>query len=559
MILPFVGDFALRINLISVITSALAVMFLYLISVRLIIRWRGIPKTTIDYLIVYGSSVIGALTFNFTDTFWFSAVEAEVYAAAMFFLSATTYLILRWYEEAGHPGNERYLYLIAYLMGLSLGVHQLSILSYFTIGLIVYYRYKEVTLKSFLIYTVIISATFLILWPGLINYFPDMLDGSFSLGPIDVEDSDIVRYMPLIISLATIYGVYYTYKHKKRILNIAFTSVLLVIIGYTTYTQVVIRAGSHPPINENNPDNMERFVYYMNRSQYGEQPSITNRRWSTEQYHQQMYLKYSSDTDYFLRYQIYHMYLRYLGWNFVGKAGDLQDAPVVVFNSEGKWFDSPGFPNRYLAIPLIIGVLGLVYHFQKDWKFALAFLVLFGMLGIVLAVYFNMAEPQPRERDYFFVGSFFVFALWIGFGITAILEWLEKNVKQSNIISPVTLLGCSVAIAMLILPINMGWQNWYDHNRHGNYMPWDMSYNMLQSCEKNAILFTGGDNDTFPLWYLQEVEGVRTDIRIVNLSLVNTDWYIQQLKHERPHGADTVTINMSDESIKRVATTGGMA
>jgi hypothetical protein len=560
MVLPFVNDLALRLNLISVITSALAVMFLYLISVRLIIRWRGLPKTAVDYIIVYGSSVIGALTFNFSDTFWFSAVEAEVYAFAMFFLSSTTYLAIRWYEEADQPGSERYLFMIAYLMGLSLGVHQLSILSYFTIGLFVYYRYKEVTLKSFLLYTGIISVTFLILWPGLINWFPDMLDGSFSLGPIDFKDSDLLRYMPLILTLATAYGVYATYKNKNRILNIALTCILLVIIGYSSYTMVVIRSGSHPPINENNPDTMERFVYYMNRSQYGEQPSITERRWNTEAYHQQMYMKYSSDTDYFLRYQIYHMFLRYMGWNFVGKAGDLQDAPAVFFNSEGKWTDGPGFPNKYYGIPLLIGLVGLVYHFRKDWKFALAFLALFMMLGLVLAVYFNMAEPQPRERDYFFVGAFFVFAIWIGFGVTGILEWLEKNIKQLKIpSSPGIILGSTLMIAAVILPVNMCWQNWFDHNRQGNYMPWDTAYNILQSCEKNAILFTGGDNDTFPLWYMQEVEGVRTDIRIVNLSLVNTDWYIMQLKHERPHGADTVTINMSDEAIKRIANMGGMA
>ena len=188
-------------------------MFLYFISVRLIIRWRGIPKSVVDFLVVYGSSAIGALLFNYTDTFWFSAVESEVYATAMFFLSCTTYLALRWYEEADNPGSERYLFMIAYLMGLSLGVHQMSVLSYFTIGLFVYYKYNEVTWGSFVKYTLLISATFLILWPGLINWLPDMLDGSFTIGPIDIENSVLVAYMPLIITLACVYGIYHTYKH----------------------------------------------------------------------------------------------------------------------------------------------------------------------------------------------------------------------------------------------------------------------------------------------------------------------------------------------------------
>ena len=550
MILPFVPDLALRINLISVTASAFTILFLYLICVRLIAKWRGTPKSWIDYLIVYGSAVVGALSFNFSDTFWFNAVEAEVYSSSMFFVSCVVWLGMVWYEYADVEGSEKYLVLAAYLMGLSIGIHQLSILAFFTIAMFIYFRRYEFSRRSFTYFTIISVLSFFVIWPGIVNWIPDVLDGSFSLGPFDIKDSDLLRISPLILIGGLLYGIYYSVRQKNKILNLAMLSLFLMIAGYSTYMQVLIRASAKTAINENNPDNMARFVSYMNREQYGEAPPIMKRRWSNEANHQESYRRYTSDWDYFMKYQLGEMYLRYLAWNFIGRAGDIQGAPATFFSSEGGWSESRGYPNRYFALPFLVGLFGLLHHFKRDWKFALSFLALFLVTGLALAVYFNMADPQPRERDYFYVGSFFVFALWIGLGTAGALEYLERfvhDVKQRK-----RAVGVGLAFVAFVVPVNMGVQNYFDHNRSKDYVPWDYSYNTLQSCEKDAILFTNGDNDTFPLWYLQEVEHVRTDVRVECLSLINTDWYILQLKNEEPHGAKKVPISFTDEQIRNL-------
>jgi hypothetical protein len=553
MVLPFVSDPALRVNLISVTASALTVLFLFLISVRLIAKWRGSPKSLMDYLIIYGSSVAGALTFNFSDTFWFNAVEAEVYASSMFFVSCVVWLGMIWYERADLPGSEKYLVFAAYLMGLSIGIHQLSLLCYFTISMFVYFRYYEYELKRFTYFTIISILGFFVIYPGIVNWIPDVLDGSFSIGPIDIADSDLLRISPILLILALLYGVYYSVKHKNKILNLVMLSMFLMIAGYSMYLQVWIRASAKTAINENNPDNMPRFVSYMNREQYGEAPPVLKRRWSTEPQHQQAYRQYTSDWDYFIRYQLGEMYVRYLAWNFIGKAGDIQGAPAVFFKTDSGWSSGRGFPNRYFALPFLMGLLGLLYHFKRDWKFALPFLILFLVMGAALVVYFNMAEPQPRERDYFYVGSFFVFALWVGMGTAAALEYVERRLKGNKQILPI--ISVALGLIVFVVPVNMGVQNYFDHNRSNDYVPWDYSYNMLQSCDKDAVLFTNGDNDTFPLWYLQEVEHVRTDVRVANLSLINTPWYILQLKNEEPHGAKKVAMTLTDQQIENLGLT----
>lgn len=550
MALPFISDPALRINLISVVASSFTVLFLYLISVRLILKWRGTPKSWADYLIVFGSSTLGALVLTFSDTFWFNAVEAEVYALSTFIVSGVVLLGMIWHERAEREGSERYLVLAAYLMGLSIGIHQLSLLAFFSIAMFVYFKYYEFTLKRFIYFTIISVLSFFVIWPGIVIWIPDVLDGSFSFGPIRLEDNDLLRISPILVIIGLLYGIYYSIQHKKKILNLAMLSLLLMIVGYSTYAQVVIRARAKPPINENNPDTMSRFVAYVNREQYGETPPITQRRWSLEPHHQEAYQRYTSDWDYFWRYQLGHMYLRYLAWNFIGRAGDIQDAPTTLLSTKDDWSESKGFPNRYLALPFLLGLFGLYYHFKRDWKFALPFLALFIVTGLALVVYFNMAEPQPRERDYFFVGSFFVFALWTGLGAAGVLEYLQSWVRDEK--RRRIALGVGLGVLTVAVPANMAVQNYFDHSRSGNYVPWDFSYNLLQSCEKDAILFTNGDNDTFPLWYLQEVEGIRTDIRIVNLSLVNTSWYILQLKNEEPHGAKKVAMSLTDQQIENI-------
>ncbi|MEK6572644.1 MAG: DUF2723 domain-containing protein [Bacteroidota bacterium] len=550
MALPFISDLALRVNFISVVASSFTVLLLFLISVRLVRKWRGTPKSWSDYIIVFGSSVIGALSLNFSDTFWFNAVEAEAYAASMLFTSCVVWLGMIWYQNADSAGSEKYLVLAAYLMGLSIGIHQLSLVAFFTIAMFVYFRHYEYELKRFTYFTIIAILTFFVIYPGIVYWIPDTLDGSFSLGPINISDSDLLRISPVILILALLYGIYYSVKHKNKILNLATLSMFVIIAGYSTYMQVYIRANAKTPINENNPDTMGRFVAYMNREQYGEAPPLLKRRWNTEPQHQAPYQRYTSDWDYFTRYQLGEMYLRYLAWNFIGRAGDIQGAPASFLTAESGWSTGKGYPNRYFALPFLLGLLGVLYHFKRDWKFALSFLVLFVVTGLALVVYFNMAEPQPRERDYFYVGSFFVFALWIGVGAASALEYIERRVREMK--QSLLFLSLGSALIAFIVPVNMGVQNYFDHNRSRNYVPWDYSYNILQSCDKDAILFTNGDNDTFPLWYLQEVEHVRTDVRVANLSLLNTSWYILQLKNEEPHGAKKVAMSLSDGQIENL-------
>ncbi|CUT04168.1 DUF2723 domain-containing protein [Candidatus Chrysopegis kryptomonas] len=535
-LLPIAENIAKRVNLISGLASALTVMFLYLTTVRLILRWKPNPQTLLEKLSVYGAPVVGALALAFSDTFWFNAVEAEVYATSLFLMSFTIWLGMVWFEKADKIESDKLILLIAYVIGLSIGVHLLSILTIFTLAMLVYFRfYEKVDLKSFTMMGVIAIGIFFLIYKVIIFWIPSMLDD--------------MPAVPAIVAIAVSYGIYYTYQRKQRISFTFLTGVLLVFLGYTTYALIIIRANDKPAINENAPDNLVRFVKYLEREQYGEQPSPLKRRWSQEPAHQENYQKYQSDWDFFIKYQFNHMYLRYFLWNFVGRAGDIQDAPVAFIKAESGWGKASEFPNRYFAIPLLIGLFGLYYHYKKDWKMFLSFLALFLVTGVGLAVYLNMPEPQPRERDYVFVGSFFAFAIWIGIGVSGLVDFVSEAIKSEI----KKIYGIAVlAVSIFVVPVNMLVQNWDDHDRSGNFVPWDYSYNLLQSCEKDAILFTNGDNDTFPLWYLQVVEGVRRDIRIVNLSLLNTDWYILQLKHEEPYGAKKVPISLSDNIIRRL-------
>ncbi len=552
MMVPVGADSGFRINLLSALSSALTIMFMYLIGVKIISRWKGSPTNPLSAILVFSSSAIGALTYSVTDTFWFNAVESEVFAMSMLFVASVVWLALVWFERAEEPGSDRYLLLIAYLMGLSIGVHQLSLLAYFTVALLVYFRYYEFAWRTFLYFLVISMLSFFVIFPVIVEWLPGLLNGNFSAGPVSVTNGSSLRIFVLGLLAASVYGVYRAQKNSRRILGISLTAVLLIILGYSTYTLILIRAGSHPPINENAPDTLPRLVEYLSRSQYGQQPPILKRRWDTnDPAHMQNYRKYSSDWDFFWKYQLNHMFLRYIGFNFIGRAGDIQDAPVAFIKTAEGWFDgSKGYPARYYGIPLFMGLFGLWYHFKRDWKFALAFLTLFVMMGFALVMYFNMFESQPRERDYFFVGAFFGFSIWIGLGVSGIVEYAGEQIT-----SPAKRLYATVGLVILFFlmsPLNMFVENLYSHNRHGNLIPFDYSYNILQSCKKDAILFTNGDNDTFPLWYLQEVRGIRTDIRIVNLSLLNTDWYILQLKNETPHGSLKVPISLSDESIEQI-------
>ncbi len=524
---PFTPDIAVRMHFISAVASAFSILFLYIIGVRFIMMWRGRPETTYDRIVVYGSAAVGALSLTFSKTFWFNAVEAEVYGVSMLFVSAILWLGLRWYERADWERSDEYILLIAYLIGLAVGIHLLAILALFGVMLLFYFRRYEFSLNSFVKFGIVAVIVFAAIYPGVVKELPSLLDGEFG-----GTKSSLISLLPIALLAAAAYGVRYSTKTGHRTANVALLSFLFIVLGYSTYIMVYIRANAKPPMNENDPSTMGRLVSYLNREQYGTAPLI-DRRWNNEPEQRAAQQKYTSDFDYFWRFQLDHMYLRYFGWNYVGSEGDWKEAGVSF--------------NQLYAIPLILGLFGAYVHWTKSPKMAFVATSFFIVMGLALVVYFNMQDPQPRERDYFYVGSFFIFSMWIGMGVLGIIDWLREKLQTSA--NPALTGYAALALAVLFVPVNMARTNFREGNRSGNYVAWDYSYNLLQSCEQDAILFTNGDNDTFPVWYLQDVEGIRRDIRIVNLSLLNTPWYIRQLKHEEPYGAKKVPIRLPDPEI----------
>ncbi len=590
--IPFFGDIGARVNLISTLASAATVMLTYLITIRFITLYRKSDPdswSSPEKVSAYGGAIIGALALALSDSFWFNAVEAEVYAASSLFTALVVWLILRWYEEEPKPGNERWLLLVMYMIGLSIGVHLLSLLAVFAVALIYYFKKHEFTVKSFALLIVSSSGLFFLIYIGIIKGLPVLLQ--------------FTSWWGFFIFLALLgYATWYAHKQRMVLLNTMLVSLFLIIIGYTSYGMIYVRAQAGPPINENNPSSSETFFSYLNRDQYGDMP-LWPRRWSPEPVHQYFYEHYSSDLDYFLTYQMQKMYVRYFGWQFIGREHDMEGAGV-------DW-------SVLWGIPFLVGMAGAINHFRRQWKMGLVITALFVLTGAALVIYLNQTEPQPRERDYSYAGSFFAFAIWIGIGIESIWQWEVERLKLSkSLLAKQWIAGFIVGVALIIaafifsslhgalylivpsitiaivvciaivfeiiwyfirrlcvfnekaqliilsvlmvtaglLLVNgrMLWANYRVHDRSGNYVPWDWAWNMLQSCEKDAILFTNGDNDTFPLWYLQEVERIRTDVRVVNLSLANTGWYLDQLKNTTPRGAKPVAFSMSDGEIANI-------
>jgi Protein of unknown function (DUF2723) len=441
---------------------------------------------------------------------------------------------LRWYECANKDSGDHYILLIAYIVGLSVGVHLLTVLALFPVMLLWYFRFNKFEWTSFVKFSIGALIVFFIIYPGIVSIFPSLLNGHVKLGRTEINNS-LISYIPLVLLAGAIYGVFYSMQKKKRLLNVTMLSFLFIVLGYSTYTLVYIRANAHPPMNENDPSTIGRLVSYLSREHYNSAP-IINRRWDTDPEKTHFHQNYSSDLDYMWRYQIRHMYLRYLGWNYIGSDGDIK-------NSSVNW-------KQYYLIPFFLGLIGAYYQWRKQPYIGFTMIVTFLIMGVVLALYQNQQEPQPRERDYFYIGSFFVFSLWIAYGILALIDFVKQKIAAQQT-AQITGFGI-LMLAFIFVPLKMFVSNYHQANHTGNYVAWDYSYNMLQSCEKDAILITNGDNDTFPLWYLQDVEGIRRDIRIVNLSLVNTPWYIKQLKHETPYGAKKIPITTSDVEIDSI-------
>ena len=551
-LIPFSDDIAFRVNLISPLVSSLAVMFLYLIIVQFVRQMRGSFKSHNDRLIAFGSGLLGSLIFAFTDSHWFNAVEAEVYAVSTLLTAMVVWLILRWAERSEEIGNERYILIISYVVGMASGIHLLNLLALPFIGLVIYFKKLQFSWKSFLIMTVIVGATFLTIYLGIIKGFPKlaMMGGVWSV---------------VILTLALFGVTIFSIRNKKRLLSTVLSSLVLIVISYSTYAILFIRSNQDPAIDENDPETLARAVKYLEREQYGsisflprkykkdQVGSLTHkvdkvgrprngRQFSSSQNLKYMFHDFGRQAQFLWDYQIVRMYVRYFLWQFGGRgpAGQpwVSDLGALAKRQE----DGVDWIQFGLPFPFLLGVIGMVYHFKKDPNHALSVLTLFFMTGLAIIFYLNQDKFQPRERDYSYVGSFLAFSIWVGIAGAAVLDKVLTYFSEKRFGKEA---GYITLVLLLLVPAVVVSTNYRSHNRSGNYVAWDYSYNILQTCEPNAIIFTNGDNDTFPLWYLQEVEGIRKDVTVANLSLLNTDWYIKQLKKSRPPGERFVTFSDS--------------
>ena len=580
---------AFWINMISVLSSGATVMLLYrtitLLGKKALKVVHG-QESRAQTLWLVGSGVVGALAYTFSDSFWFSATEAEVYGLSSFFMALVFWAILRWEHITSPAASHRWLIFIAYLMGLSIGVHLLNLVTIPALGLVYYFhRYRKTTIRG-IIATLLISLGLIgFIMVGIIPGLPSMA-GSFEVFFVNSLGlpfgSGLVFFVILLLGSLS-YGLYYSVVHRKALLNTGLLALTFILIGYASYAIVPIRSGYDPPIDENDPETIISFVSYLKREQYGSRPllygpyfsaklvdqqegtpiyekgtdkyiltnhklensydpkqsTIFPRAHSTQDNHAELYRQwmglrphespdFGDNLAFFFRYQLGHMYLRYFLWNFAGRASDVRDADWLL-----PWEGDAGVPesiasnkasNNYLMLPLLLGLLGLFFHYRQDAKGCAVVAMLFVLTGIGLVVYLNSPPVEPRERDYIYVGSYYAFAIWIGFGVMAVARFIHRFRIQK------TYAGVAAWLVCLSVPALMGGQGWDDHDRTGRYFAEDMAKNVLATCAPNAILFTGGDNDTFPLWYAQEVEGFRTDVRVIVLSYFNTDWYINQMK-----------------------------
>jgi hypothetical protein len=615
LIAPDKTKVAMAINAMSAIASAFTILFLFWTITHLARKLvMGDNNFSISKMLaILGAGLVGALAFTFSDTFWFSAVEAEVYATSSLFTAVVFWAILKWEDSAHEPYANRWLIFIAYLMGLSIGIHLLNLLTIPSIVLVFYFKRYKPTIKGFFIATIV---SFIIL--GVVQFA--VISGVLKLAEIFElrfvntlglpYHSGIIFYTLLLVSFL-VGGIWFTHHKGKVVANTVFLAVTMIILGYGSYAMVVIRSSANPPIDENSPDNVFAVLSYLNREQYGDTPLflgqyynapvsethpgkatyikkdgkylITDRQekyeydsrfttffprmYSSNSDHIKVYQQWGNikgkpmtvkrngaqvvdycptfgeNMSYFLTYQMGYMYFRYFLWNFSGRQNGLEGnggilcgnwcsgIPMIdnyIFGPQNKlptYLKKDKGHNMYFCLPLILGLIGMFFHIIKRKRDFTVVMLLFFMTGIAIVIYLNQTPLQPRERDYAYVGSFYAYAIWIGLGLLALFELFKKMIR-SKVASAIT----ATLLCLIAVPTVMAVQNWDDHDRSGRYTARDVAYDYLNTCAPNAILFTGGDNDTFPLWYLQEVEGIRTDVRVVNLTLLGIDWYIDQMK-----------------------------
>ena len=633
------------VNGMNCLASAFCILFLFWTITHLarrIFTAAGRTMSEGDKIAVLGAGAVGALAYTFTDTFWFSAVEGEVYALSSMFTALVVWLMLKWEEQADEPHSTRWIVLIAYLMGLSIGVHILNLLTIPALVFIYYFkRYKSVTLKGMALATLLSLAIL-----GFINgiiipytvYLGAMVD-LFAVNTLGLPVNTGIVVFALALLGVLGWGIVRTHRAGKKMWNLVLVCTTMILVGFSSYATVTIRAVANPPMNSNNPNNPHALLSVLNRDQYGNRPLLYGQYYSspiddyvestsyhynaeTKEYDKVVTLTgytypsefkhlfprlwntvkgeaaykpwaaYRTKTDvlrdengevvrdengkamrgevlefgrkvydsvtgesfieptfgenlyYFFTYQLNYMYWRYFLWNFVGRQDDIQATDETILH--GNWLsgitaldeaylgpqsDLPSemannpARNRYFFLPFVLGLLGLIYQLNRDQKNFSVVMWLFIMMGIALVVYFNTCPSEPRERDYVYAGSFYAFCIWIGLGVLAIRDImgyvLGRDAKLTATLATVIALGVPALLAA---------ENWDDHDRSGRTMARDIGWNYLQSLPENAIVINYGDNDTFPLWYNQEVDGVRPDVRIMNSSYLGGEWYIDEMK-----------------------------
>lgn len=597
------------VNMVSVLASAFSILFLcWTISMM---AQKLINKPESDYtfgdtLVILGSAAVGALAYTFSDTFWFSAVEAEVYGMSSFFTAIVVWAAFRWERIEDEAAANRWILLIAYLTGLSIGVHLLNLVTLPALALIYYFKKTaKPNLKGGII---AFGAGMVIL--GIINsgIIPGLPSAAFLLERFFVNTlglpfaSGMTAFFVIFIAALT-YAIIWSARQKRVVLNTALLSLAFVLIGYMSYMQVMVRSGYNPPINENNPSDALNFISYLKREQYGSRsllygPVFTSRPvdqkqgaamykkdgkkyvvfdhqpeyvyeagdemlfprvYSNQMNHPQLYRQMlnipegqkptmGDNLEFFFNYQLGHMYWRYLMWNFAGRESDQEGAGYLLPWSSGsnlpELLQANKARDNFYMLPFILGLFGLLFQYFRNRKDFLVVLLLFFFTGIALQIFLNSPPSEPRERDYIYVGSFYFFAIWLGLGVMALAEGLREYMKADTMRS-----GLVAGLALLV-PVMMGAKSWDNHDRSDRFHSVDFAKNLLNSCAPNAILFTGGDNDTFPLWYAQEVEGFRTDVRVCNLSLLGTEWYIEQMKR-RTYESDALPISLEFDNFNK--------
>jgi len=621
-------------NAMSALASAFTILFLFWTITHLARKLVDVKHnefSATQLILILGSGMVGALAYTFSDTFWFSAVEAEVYATSSLFTALVFWAILKWEDVANEPHSNRWLVLIAYLMGLSIGVHLLNLLAIPAIVMLYYFKKYEVTPWGIVKALGVSVVLLLIMMYGIIQGFI-VLASKFELLFVNgfglPYKSGVFFYLMAVAALV-VWGIIYTHRKARPILNTILVSFAVVLMGYSTFALIVIRSSANPPMDQNSPDNMFSLLYYLNREQYGDRPLIIgqsfdapviNRKEGKPQYiqkdgkyvvatrksdlefdnrfktffprmysadprHVEAYKEWSNfkgrpirvsgrggDSEvrraptfsenlrFFFSYQVGHMYWRYFMWNFAGRQNDLQGHGEAV---KGNWIsgipfvDTPRLGsqadlpatyrtkahNRYYMLPLLLGIAGLVYQYMRNRKDFWVVTLLFVLTGIAIVVYLNQTPYQPRERDYAYAGSFYAFSIWIGLGVLALYQGIRKAFDKAPGAALATGLG------LVFVPGLMAYENWDDHDRSNTFISVDFAYNILENLEPNAIVFTYGDNDTFPLWYAQEVEGVRTDVRVVNLSYLRADWYINQMLR-KAYESEPLPVSMTKEQME---------